>query len=145
MRPVPRGPAGPGALKGAAMAKLHRVDFAAALKRSIQINGISGLCVTKLDVLDGLDTVRICTGYKLENEVCDILPVGSEMLADCEPIYEEWAGWKDTTVGVKTFEELPANAQKYLNRMQELCGVPIDIVSTGPDREETIVRRHPFA
>jgi adenylosuccinate synthase len=89
--------------------------------------------------------VRICTGYKLEGEVCDILPVGSEMLADCEPIYEEWAGWKDTTVGVKTFEGLPANAQKYLNRMQELCGVPIDIVSTGPDREETIVRRHPFA
>jgi adenylosuccinate synthase len=117
---------------------------AAALKRAIQINGVSGLCVTKLDVLDGLDTVRIATGYKLDGQICDILPVGSETLADCEPVYEEWAGWKESTVGVKTFEQLPANAQKYLNRMQELCGVPIDIVSTGPDRAETIVRRHPF-
>ncbi|MDR3393781.1 MAG: adenylosuccinate synthase [Parasulfuritortus sp.] len=117
---------------------------AAALKRSIQINGLTGMCVTKLDVLDGMDTIRICTGYKLGGEVCDILPVGSEMLADCEPIYEEHPGWKDSTVGVKTFEGLPANAQSYLKRMEELCGVPADIISTGPDREETIVRRHPF-
>jgi len=117
---------------------------AAALKRSIQINGISGLCVTKLDVLDGMDTVRICTGYKLGGEICDILPVGSEMLSDCEPVYEDWAGWKETTVGVKHFEDLPANAQSYLKRLEELCEVPADIISTGPDREETIVRRHPF-
>jgi adenylosuccinate synthase len=117
---------------------------AAALKRSIQINGISGLCVTKLDVLDGMETVRIATGYKLDGEVCDILPVGSEALSGCEPVYEEWAGWKESTVGVATFEQLPKNAQAYLNRMQELCEVPIDIVSTGPDRKETIVRRHPF-
>ena len=102
------------------------------------------MCVTKLDVLDGMDTIRICTGYKLAGEICDILPVGSEMLADCEPIYEEHPGWKDSTEGVKTFEELPANAQTYLLRMEELCGVPADIISTGPDREETIVRRHPF-
>ena len=117
---------------------------AAALKRAIQINGLTGMCVTKLDVLDGMDTIRICTGYKIGGEVCDILPVGSELLADCEPIYEEHPGWKDTTVGVKTFEGLPANAQSYLKRMEELCGVPADIISTGPDREETIVRRHPF-
>ncbi len=117
---------------------------AAALKRAIQINGLTGMCVTKLDVLDGMDTIRICTGYKVGNEVCEILPVGSEMLADCEPIYEEHPGWKDSTVGVKTFEALPANAQSYLKRMEELCGVPADIISTGPDREETIVRRHPF-
>ncbi|MFZ5484216.1 MAG: adenylosuccinate synthase [Pseudomonadota bacterium] len=117
---------------------------AAALKRAIQINGISGLCVTKLDVLDGMETVRIATGYTLDGEVCDILPVGSEALSGCEPVYEEWSGWKESTVGVATFEELPKNAQAYLNRMQELCGVPIDIVSTGPDRKETIVRRHPF-
>ena len=117
---------------------------AAALKRAIQINGLTGMCVTKLDVLDGMDTIQICTGYKLGGEVCDILPVGSEMLADCQPIYEEHPGWKDSTVGVKTFEALPANAQSYLKRMEELCGVPADIISTGPDREETIVRRHPF-
>ncbi len=117
---------------------------AAALKRAIQINGLTGMCVTKLDVLDGMDTIRICTGYKMGGEVCDILPVGSELLADCEPIYEEHPGWKDTTVGVKSFEALPANAQSYLRRMEELCGVPADIISTGPDREETIVRRHPF-
>jgi adenylosuccinate synthase len=117
---------------------------AAALKRAIQINGLTGMCVTKLDVLDGMDTIRICTGYKLGGEVCDILPVGSESIADCEPIYEDHPGWKDSTVGVKTFEGLPANAQSYLRRMEELCGVPADIISTGPDREETIVRRHPF-
>ncbi len=117
---------------------------AAALKRSIQINGLTGMCVTKLDVLDGMDTLRICTGYKLAGEICDILPVGSEMLADCTPIYEEHPGWKDSTVGVKTFEELPVHAQSYLLRMEELCGVPADLISTGPDREETIVRRHPF-
>jgi adenylosuccinate synthase len=117
---------------------------AAALKRAIQINGLTGMCVTKLDVLDGMDTIRICTGYKVGGEVCDILPVGSEMLADCEPIYEDHPGWMDSTVGVKTFEGLPANAQSYLKRMEELCGVPADIISTGPDREETIVRRHPF-
>ena len=131
---------------GATTGRARRCGWfdAAALKRSIQINGLTGMCVTKLDVLDGMDTIRICTGYKLGGEVCDILPVGSEMLADCEPIYEEHPGWKDSTVGVKTFEALPANAQSYLKRMEELCGVPADIISTGPDREETIVRRHPF-
>jgi adenylosuccinate synthase len=117
---------------------------AAALKRAIQINGISGLCITKLDVLDGMDTVRVATGYKLGGEMCDILPVGSESLADCEPVYEDWPGWKESTVGVKTFEQLPVNAQAYLKRLEELCEVPADIISTGPDREETIVRRHPF-
>ncbi|TCJ17924.1 adenylosuccinate synthase [Parasulfuritortus cantonensis] len=131
---------------GATTGRARRCGWfdAAALKRSIQINGISGLCVTKLDVLDGMETVRIATGYKLDGEVCDILPVGSEALSGCEPVYEELPGWKESTVGVARFEDLPANAQSYLDRMQELCGVPIDIVSTGPDREETIVRRHPF-
>ncbi|NWG86922.1 MAG: adenylosuccinate synthase [Hydrogenophilaceae bacterium] len=117
---------------------------AAALKRAIQINGVSGLCVTKLDVLDGMETVRICTGYKIEGELCDILPVGAETIADCQPVYEDWSGWTESTVGVKHFADLPAKDQAYLNRMEELCGVPIDIISTGPDREETIVKRHPF-
>jgi adenylosuccinate synthase len=132
---------------GATTGRARRCGWfdAAALKRSIQINGITGLCVTKLDVLDGMETVRICTGYKLGDEVCDILPVGAESLTDCEPIYEDWAGWSESSVGAASFSALPLNAQKYLNRMQQLCGVPVDIVSTGPDRAETIVVRHPFA
>ena len=131
---------------GATTGRARRCGWfdAAALKRSIQINGISGLCVTKLDVLDGLETLRICVGYKIDGEISDILPVGAETIANCEPIYEELPGWKDSTVGVKTVDGLPANARAYLKRMGELCEVPIDIISTGPDREETIVKRHPF-
>ena len=117
---------------------------AAALKRSIQINGVSGLCVTKLDVLDGMETLRLCTGYKLAGGYSDILPVGAETLAECEPIYEEMPGWTDSTVGIKHYEQLPQAARNYLKRVEELCEVPVDIISTGPDREETIVMRHPF-
>lgn len=117
---------------------------AAALKRSIQINGVSGLCVTKLDVLDGVEEVKICTGYNINGRVSDILPVGAEDLEQCEPIYEVMPGWSDTTVGVKSLEALPAKARAYLARIEEICGVPVDMISTGPDREETIVRRHPF-
>ncbi|MEQ1662668.1 MAG: adenylosuccinate synthase [Thiobacillus sp.] len=117
---------------------------AAALKRSIQINGVSGLCVTKLDVLDGLETVRVCVGYKIDGELCDILPVGAESITDVEPIYEDLPGWSDTTVGVQEFDKLPQKAQTYLKRMEALCEVPVDVVSTGPDRVETIVRRHPY-
>lgn len=117
---------------------------AAALKRSIQINGVSGLCVTKLDVMDGMDAVRLCVGYKVDGGTLDILPSGAETLARCEPIYEEMPGWKDSTVGVKSYDGLPAAAKSYLKRMEEICGVPIDIISTGPDRDETIVLRHPF-
>jgi adenylosuccinate synthase len=131
---------------GATTGRARRCGWfdAAALKRAIQINGISGLCVTKLDVLDGLETLRICVGYDINGVKSDILPVGAETLSNCEPIYEDLPGWTDSTVGVKTLEALPANARAYLKRMEELCEVPIDIISTGPDREETIVRRHPF-
>jgi adenylosuccinate synthase len=117
---------------------------AAALKRAVQLNGLSGICITKLDVLDGLDTVRVAVGYKTTGGTRDILPVGAEALAICEPIYEEWAGWKESTVGVKSFDALPANAQKYLRRLEALVKAPIALISTGPDREETIVLRHPF-
>ncbi len=117
---------------------------AAALKRSIQINGVSGLCVTKLDVLDGMETLRLCTGYKLAGGYSDILPVGAETLSECEPIYEEMPGWTDSTVGIKHYDALPQAARNYLKRVEELCEVPVDIISTGPDREETIVMRHPF-
>ena len=117
---------------------------AAALKRSIQINGISGLCVTKLDVLDGLDSLKICTGYKVGDTQRDILPFGADMLAQCEPIYEELSGWKDGTIGITRYEELPKAAQHYLQRIEQVCEIPVDMISTGADREQTIVRRHPF-
>jgi len=117
---------------------------AAALKRSIQINGVSGLCVTKLDVLDGMEQVRIGVGYRMNGVERDILPFGAEMLAECEPLYEEMPGWSTSTVGLTSHGELPRAAQNYLKRMEEVCGVPIDLISTGPDRNQTIVRRHPF-
>ena len=118
---------------------------AALLKRSVQINGVSGMCLTKLDVLDGLETLKLCTGSKLNGKIVDIFPVGAEEAAACEPIYEEMPGWKDVTVGVQSMAALPAAAQAYVRRIEELVGVPVDMVSTGPDREETIVLRHPFA
>lgn len=117
---------------------------AAALKRSIQINGVSGLCVTKLDVLDGMESVQIGIGYRMNGVARDILPFGAELLAECQPVYEEMPGWKDSTVGVTRFDDLPLAARNYLDRMQAVCGVPVDIVSTGADREHTIVRRNPF-
>jgi len=117
---------------------------AVAMRRSIQINGVSGLCVTKLDVLDGLSTVRICTGYQRAGQPVDLLPFGADDVAACEPLYEDWPGWTETTYGVKRWEELPTAAQNYLKRLSELVGAPIDIVSTGPDRDETILLRHPF-
>ncbi|HWI14653.1 MAG TPA: adenylosuccinate synthetase, partial [Burkholderiales bacterium] len=117
---------------------------AAALKRSIQINGVSGLCVTKLDVLDGMERVRLGVGYRMKGVESDILPFGAEMLSECEPLYEEMPGWSDSTVGITRYAELPRAAQDYLKRMEEVCGVPIDLISTGADREQTIVRRHPF-
>ena len=117
---------------------------AALLRRSARINGVSGMCLTKLDVLDGLESLSICTGYKLDGKTIDVFPVGAEEAARCEPIYEEMPGWKDSTVGAKSLDALPANAQAYIKRIGELVGVPIDMISTGPDREETIVLRHPF-
>ena len=116
---------------------------AAALKRSIQLNGVSGLCITKLDVLDGVEAVKICVGYKLDGAFSEILPVGAEELERCHPVYEELPGWMESTVGIRAYDRLPAGARAYLKRIEELAGVPIDLISTGPDREETIVRRHP--
>ena len=117
---------------------------AAALKRSIQLNGVSGLCITKLDVLDGVDAVKICVGYEIEGRMSDILPVGAEELERCVPVYEELPGWQESTVGVKSYNGLPKAARSYLQRIEELCRVPVDLISTGPDREETIVMRHPY-
>ncbi len=117
---------------------------AAALKRSIIINGVSGLCITKLDVLDGLKEILICTGHKLQGRVVDVLPLDADEIVECEPIYETLPGWTETTAGLTNWEQLPLNARRYLERMQALIGAPIDMVSTGPDRVHTILLRHPF-
>jgi adenylosuccinate synthase len=117
---------------------------AAALKRSIRMNGISGLCITKLDVLDGLPTIKLGVGYRVKGEFRDVLPYGAAAVACAEPVLEEMPGWTESTVGVTEYDKLPLNARRYLERLGEVCGVPIDLVSTGPDRTETIVLRHPF-
>ena len=116
-----------------------------ALKRSIQINGVTGLCITKLDVLDGLPELKICTGYRLNGKIINLLPMGSDEVADCQPILESLPGWTESTVGATTLDGLPAAARAYLERIEALCEIPIDIISTGPERNETILRRHPFA
>ncbi len=117
---------------------------AVALRRSVLINSVSGLCITKLDVLDGLDTIRICVGYKVDDEIRNDPPVGAEGFEAVEPVYEDMPGWKASTVGVREYDALPENARAYLERIEEIVGIPIDIISTGPERNETIVLRHPF-
>ncbi len=136
-----------GAEFGATTGRPRRCGWfdAVALRRSIVNSSVSGLCVTKLDVLDGLETVRICVGYEIDGEPIAGLPVHVDRFADCRPVYEELAGWSESTVGATANSDLPDNAQKYLARIEALVEVPIDIISTGPDREQTIVRRHPFA
>jgi adenylosuccinate synthase len=117
---------------------------AAAMKRSVMINGISGLCITKLDVLDGVEQIKIGVGYRYKGEFLDVLPYGAHAVAEAEPVLEEMPGWTESTVGVTDYDKLPINARRYLERIAELCDVPIDMVSTGPDRNETIVLRDPF-
>jgi len=115
-----------------------------ALKRSFALNGVSGICITKLDVLDGLPEIRVCTGYTVEGKPQPLLPSGADAVADCVPVYETLPGWTESTVGVRSFDLLPANARDYLRRIEAWTDVPIAMVSTGPDRNETIVMHHPF-
>ncbi len=117
---------------------------AAGLRRAVQLNGTTGLCITKLDVLDGLASVMLGVGYRFDGREVDILPYGADAVARCEPVYEEFPGWSESTFGIREWNSLPANARRYLERLAEVLGVPIDLVSTGPDREQTIVLRHPF-
>ena len=117
---------------------------AVALKRSIQVNGVTGLGVTKLDVLDGMASVQLAVGYRLDGARRDVLPVGAEALEKCEPVYEVMPGWEADTVGLTRLAQLPRAAQNYLKRIEQVCGVPIDLISTGPERAQTIVLRHPF-
>jgi adenylosuccinate synthase len=116
----------------------------AALRRAMIINGISGQCVTKLDVLDGLAEIQICTGYTLGGRSLDILPLDADEIAACRPVYHRLPGWSESTAGSTQWEDLPVNARRYLEFLQAAVGVPVDMVSTGPDREHTIVLRHPF-
>jgi adenylosuccinate synthase len=115
-----------------------------ALRRSIVNSSVSGLCITKLDVLDGLDTIRLCVGYRCGGSVSPEPPMSTEGYADLEPVYEELPGWRESTVGITEYEALPASARAYLERLAGVVGVPIDMISTGPDRGQTIVLRHPF-
>lgn len=115
-----------------------------ALKRSVIINGVSGLCVTKLDVLDGLPEIQVCVGYRLGDRTLDILPLDADEIQACQPIYETLPGWSESTAGLTSWEHLPLDARRYLERMQALIGAPIDMVSTGPDRAHTILLRHPY-
>ncbi|MFV2054872.1 MAG: adenylosuccinate synthase [Thiohalomonadales bacterium] len=117
---------------------------AVALRRSVKLNSITGLCITKLDVLDGLDKIQICIGYKGESQEYQAPPIGEQAYSACEPIYIELPGWQDSTVGVRDYPDLPENAKRYLAKLEALTETPIDIISTGPDRNETIILKHPF-
>jgi len=135
-----------GAEKGTTTGRARRCGWfdAALLKRSAQVNGLSGLCITKLDVLDGLTELKLCVGYQLDGAFVDILPMGADDIARCEPVYETLPGWQETSVGVTRYEDLPAQAKQYLARIEALTGVPIHVVSTSPDRDHTILIRHPY-
>jgi adenylosuccinate synthase len=135
-----------GAEFGATTGRPRRCGWfdAVALRRSIVNSSVSGLCVTKLDVLDELETIQICNGYEIDGQAIAGVPVIVDRFAECKPVYEELPGWQESTVGVTNVDELPAKARAYLARIEELAGVPVDIISTGPDREQTIIKRHPF-
>ena len=115
-----------------------------ALRRSIVNSSVTGLCITKLDVLDGLDTIRVCIGYRIQGVVTPEPPLSGEAYADLEPVYEELPGWRESTAGVTEYDALPGNARRYLERLEALVSVPLDMISTGPEREQTILLRHPF-
>lgn len=131
---------------GATTGRARRCGWfdAVALRRSIQINSISGMCITKLDVLDGLESIRVCTGYEIKGKVQNTPPAGAEAFAECQPLYEELPGWQESTVGIKSYDQLPANAQSYLKYIEKVTETSVDLVSTGPDRAETIILRDPF-
>ena len=135
-----------GAEFGATTGRPRRCGWfdAVALKRSIVNSSVSGLCVTKLDVLDELENIQICVGYQIDGKPISGVPVVVDRFAECKPVYEEHPGWQASTVGITDFAELPANARDYLQRIEELAGVPVAIISTGPDREQTIIKHHPF-
>ena len=135
-----------GAEVGATTGRARRCGWfdAVLMKRSARLNSLSGLCLTKLDVLDGLERIGLCTRYRYQGTEIDTVPIGAEAYAQCEPVLEEMPGWSESTAGITDYARLPANAKAYIERIEKLVGVPVDILSTGPDRNETIVMRHPF-
>lgn len=136
-----------GAERGTTTGRARRCGWfdAALLKRSAEVNGLTGLCITKLDVLDGLPELKLCVGYRLDGQSLDILPMDADDIARCEPIYETLPGWSQNTVGVTQFDRLPQAAQQYLQRIEAVTGVPIHLISTSPDRNHTILIQDPFA
>lgn len=126
---------------GASTGRKRRCGWfdAVALRRSAQLNSMSWLAITKLDVLDELSEIKICTAYRYQGQVLDALPISTEALAECEPVYEVWPGWQSSTQGLRSWDALPVKAQNYLNRLSEIIGVPIAMISTGADRRDTIV------
>lgn len=131
---------------GATTGRARRCGWfdAVALRRSKQINSLTGLCITKLDVMDGLETIRVCTAYESNGTQCSELPSGAEAIAECKPVYAELPGWSETTLGITSFKDLPKNAKDYLKNLEDITETPVDIISTGPDRKETIVLKNPF-
>ncbi|HBR98178.1 MAG TPA: adenylosuccinate synthase [Gammaproteobacteria bacterium] len=131
---------------GATTGRARRCGWfdAVAVRRAVILNSVSGICLTKLDVMDGLDKVNICTAYNYQGQTIDDLPCGAEAIADCEPVYEQLDGWQDSTVGLTRHEDLPPAAVAYIQRIEELIGVPVHIISTGPDRSQNIFKYHPF-
>lgn len=136
-----------GAEKGVTTGRARRCGWfdAALLKRSAQVNGLSGLCITKLDVLDGLPELQLCTGYRMDGAALDILPTGADDIARCTPIYETMLGWSESTVGITEYARLPLAARRYLERIEQVTGVPVHMVSTSPDRDHTIILHHPYS
>ncbi len=133
---------------GATTGRLRRTGWfdAVAMRRAIQINSITGFCMTKLDVLDGLEEIKICTGYQMaDGSVLEVSPMAADAYENVTPIYETMPGWSETTFGAKSIDALPQTALDYIKRIEELTGVPVDIISTGPDRNETIIKVHPFS
>jgi adenylosuccinate synthase len=116
-----------------------------ALKRAVAINGISGLCITKLDILDGMPSLKMCIAYKYRGKQTEYAPLDAAGWDECEPVYLEFPGWSESTAGVREFSKLPAAARAYLRSLEELVGCPLAIVSTGPDRDATMILRDPFA
>ncbi|OOE64953.1 adenylosuccinate synthase [Salinivibrio kushneri] len=136
-----------GAEFGATTGRKRRCGWfdAVAMRRAVQINSVSGFCLTKLDVMDGLEEIKICTGYKMaDGSTVEVSPLAADAYEHIEPIYESMPGWSENTFGVKSLDELPQAALDYIKRIEELTGVPIDVISTGPDRNETIIKVHPF-
>jgi adenylosuccinate synthase len=117
---------------------------AVAMRRSVTINSLSGLCLTKLDVLDELDEIKICVGYRKNGELIKTSPMAADDYVGIEPVYETLPGWKCNTFGIKSLDQLPENALKYIKKIEEVTGIPVDIISTGPDRDETVILKDPF-